>query len=137
MEAFGKMADKEHEEGRSYKPTRSEKMSTIKMTKFKKENERKAVFPLTKLHKTRTKSEGHGIAWIVNDKNCRKLSGRSLTTMASRPKSTFNKTQQEIVKIELKQSRVNTEDRIRRRGITKGTHTNKSQKKPWKMNIRK
>ncbi len=30
MEAFGKMADKEHEEGRSYKPTRSEKMSTIK-----------------------------------------------------------------------------------------------------------
>ncbi len=107
------------------------------MAKFKNENERKAVFPLTKLHRTRTKSEGHGIAWKVNDKNCRKLSGRSLTTMASRPRSTFNKTLQEIVKIEVKQSSDNPKESIRMKGITKGTHTNKSQKKPWKTNVRK
>ncbi len=44
------------------------KMSTIKIAKFKNENERKAVFPSTKLRRTNTKSEGHVTAWIVNKK---------------------------------------------------------------------
>ncbi len=63
------------------------KMFTIKMAKFKNENERKNVFPLTKLRRTKTKSEGHVTAWIVDKKYWRKLSGRSLTAMASRSKS--------------------------------------------------
>jgi len=44
------------------------KMSTIKMAKFKNENERKTVFPSTKLRRTKTKSEGHDTAWIVDKK---------------------------------------------------------------------
>jgi hypothetical protein len=43
-------------------------MSTIKMAKFKNENERKTVFPSTKLRRTKMKSEGHVTAWIVNKK---------------------------------------------------------------------
>jgi hypothetical protein len=35
------------------------KMSTIKMAKFINENERKTVFPSTKLRRTKMKSEGH------------------------------------------------------------------------------
>ncbi len=42
------------------------KMSTIKMAKFKNENERKAVLQSTKLRRTKTKSEGHVTAWIVD-----------------------------------------------------------------------
>ena len=44
------------------------KMSTIKIAKLKNKNERKAVFPSTKLRRTKTKSEGQVIAWIVNKK---------------------------------------------------------------------
>ena len=57
--------------------------------------------------------------------------------MASGQKSAVKEVQQEIAKIEVKQSMNHHEESFRMEGISKGTHTNKSQKKPWKMNIRK
>jgi hypothetical protein len=57
--------------------------------------------------------------------------------MASRSKSAVIKTQREIAQIEVKQSSDNTKESIRMKGITKGTHTNKLQKKPWKTIVRK
>ncbi len=57
--------------------------------------------------------------------------------MASGQRSAVDEIQQEIAKNEVKQSRNHNEECLRMEGISKGTHTNKSQKKPWKMNVRK
>ena len=57
--------------------------------------------------------------------------------MASGQRSAVDEIPQDIAKNEVKQSRNHNEESLRMKGITKGTHTNKSQKKPWKTNDRK
>ena len=58
MESFGKMAAKMHEEGRSYKSTWIDKMSTIKISKFKNEKQKESCVPVNQTSQNKDEKQG-------------------------------------------------------------------------------
>jgi hypothetical protein len=114
----------------------------IKRRGFGNENldnktERKVVFLRMKYRKTKMKSKGYGIAWIVNTKEWKKSRGRYSIVLASLQRNAVDRTHQENDEEDVSQRQKHKMFKLLRKGTSRGTHTNKLQKKSSKMSDRK
>jgi hypothetical protein len=100
-------------------------------------NEGKVVFLRMKLRRTKVESKGYGIAWIVNTKEWKRSRGRYSIALASLQINAVDQTHQENDGEDVKQRQKHKMFYLLKKGTTRGTHTNKLQKKSLKMSDRK
>ncbi len=99
--------------------------------------ERKVVFLRMKFRKTKVESKGYGIAWIVNTKVWKKYRGRYSIALASLQRNEVNHTHQENGEEDANQRLKHRMFDLLRKETSRGTHTNKLQKKSLKMSDKK
>ena len=99
--------------------------------------ERKFVFLRTKFCETKMESKGYGIAWIVNTKEWKKFRGRYSSALASLQRNEVNHTHRENGEEDVKQRQKHMMFYLLRKETSRGTHTNKLQKKSFKMSVKK
>ena len=99
--------------------------------------ERKVGFPRMKFRKTKMESKGYGIAWIVNTKVWKKFRGRYSIALASLQRNEVNHTHRENGEEDVKQRQKHMMFYLLRKETSRGTHTNKLQKKSFKMSVKK